>query len=222
MRSRTRSAAKPATTRTSPMPTERRLESTRSRIVRSGLRGSSVFGSAAVSGCRRRPGPAASTTPVNESGNAPSDGPDRKAERKLEAIERSEQRHQVVVEAERALRDLPATEHAARHDPPEGAQWVHVPDRLHGEAGLLEQPSQRLALIAALVLHGAVDCAEEERMRGHEEEEMPTRREPRVELPQGALVIRNVLEHVEADDRVERPRLALELVCVRLDDLDVG
>ena len=61
--SSTRSAAKPVTTTARSSPTAAKFASTTSRIVRSPSTGSSVLGSASVSGRSRSPLPAASTMP---------------------------------------------------------------------------------------------------------------------------------------------------------------
>src|SRR6186997_1364200 len=72
--SSTRPAAKPVTTATSSTPTAARFARTRSRIVPLSPSGRSVFGSSRVSGPRRLPGPAASTTAFTSCPGAWDDG----------------------------------------------------------------------------------------------------------------------------------------------------
>ena len=72
--SSTRPAANPVTTATSSTPTAARFARTRSRIVPLSPSGRSVFGSSRVSGPRRLPGPAASTTAFTSRPGAWDDG----------------------------------------------------------------------------------------------------------------------------------------------------
>jgi len=83
-----------------------------------------------------------------------------------------------------------------------------VAELLEIEAGRGEGASERGAVIAADVVDCAVDCAVERRMRGHEHHELPAGLQPRVHVAQRADVVADVLEHVEAERRVE---LALDV-----------
>jgi len=68
-----------------------------------------------------------------------------------------------------------------------------------------------------MVSERGIDGSEEPRMRGHEQQQRGVRREQLSKSAQGCFVVLDVLEHVEADDPVERP---LHVRGIALDDLD--
>src|SRR3989304_4426004 len=61
---------------------------------------------------------------------------------------------------------------------------------------------------------GGAERAEEERVRGHDQQQAAAGRELPAEGAERGLVVANVLEHVEADDRVEA---SVDLVGARVD-----
>jgi glycosyltransferase 2 family protein len=97
------------------------------------------------------------------------DGPEREAERQSEAVDPAQERHKPVVGGEGRARNLRAAEDAARHEPAERADRVHMPNVLDDEAAALEEPGESSLSITSLMADVPVHRAEEGRMRGDEE-----------------------------------------------------
>jgi uncharacterized membrane protein YbhN (UPF0104 family) len=97
------------------------------------------------------------------------DRPQREPEREIEAIESAQERHEPVIGGEWPARDVGATEKAARHEPTDRADGVHVPDVLDDEAAAFEEPGERPLSVAPFVPDGPIGGTEQPRMRGDEQ-----------------------------------------------------
>ena len=154
---------------------------------------------------------------------AAADRPEREAERHLEAVEPPKERDEPIEETQRPGGDVATPEEACRDEPSERSDRVYVPKRLDRESGLHEQAPERVFPVSAVVSELAIDRTVEERMSGHKEQKAPFGRELLAEATQRFEVVRDVLENVEADDRVETvgDQAGLESVRLGFDDPNV-
>src|SRR3989442_9209069 len=130
---------------------------------------------------------------------------ERQAAEPREKIHLPSQRYEPVVEPQRRRAELAPTEHLPGQNPARDAERVEVPDRDDAESGTHEKPDDRSSAVAPEVTVGLVEAAEEGRVVRDLQQEAPPCIQEIPESVQHASIVLQVLEDVQADDRVDRP-----------------
>ena len=131
--------------------------------------------------------------------------PERETARSRHRFCCAQQRHEPVVDREPEPWEVFTAEDPRLQQPSKGADRVDVSQLFSGEARLAELGRELGPCVAALVAEGAVERPEERRVRRHEEEQCAPRGKELAEARYRLFVVGDVLEDVEAHDRIEKP-----------------
>lgn len=118
-------------------------------------------------------------------------------------VQRAEERHEAVVETKRTCGNVLAAQQPGRDKPADGTDGVDVTNRLYLEARSGQLAAELVLPVAPLVENCPVGGSIERPMRRNDEQEPTARLEARVRPAERLVVVGDVLEHVEADNRVE-------------------
>src|SRR5215210_676449 len=127
-----------------------------------------------------------------------------------QAVQPADERHAHVEDLELGAAEVAALEHLAVEPPAGHRGAVEVVHHLDGEAGRAELLAQHLRGVAAAMAEDLVEAGVELLARGHVEHQPAAGGQHVVHVAQGEEGIADVLQHVQADHRVELPVPGLE------------